>query len=547
MDNVDVEQVDPNKVKVESVSDFIRDNQIIKNSVIEALKTDIDSVFDASIDTEKMILDKLGIHLYQNQIDTIRDIIDPAIPYIVVIESRGGGKTFSVACALLLFPTLFPLLPIGIFGPKIDQSARIIMEMRRILTRAGDKGKEFLKTYIESVSAYKIQFKNGSYVIAMSASDTAEIEGFHGIIIADEAQRISNWAFSERILPMLSWGGFTKLVKIGVPRGTNHFHDSFTNTMYKVLSYNWTQCPILLLSGYIEINGIKYPNFVIDRMSLNMKKRIFPNNPEMWEGEGDMDDEDFATQYLLEWIQNVSPAFSAKAKELMFNMEFSPEISMGKGAFEYYFGLDFAGSSENISVNTNDFTSLSIFKKYTNGIKHKVFGKEWQGDTTIQIDEIEKIIHPRTGVFQCVAGYGDRGYGAPMIDDLKKRGISIVGISNQSTDVFTGKNYKNAMCEHMNWEAENDRLKYPKMACYDRGNIFYKNRIQVECMEKTYKGISANAQINCPDDVHDDIVNSDLLSIYACDFFFIKEKEMKNKMFSNKILPSVVRGPRLRV
>jgi len=182
-----MEELNPDlKYIVDNISDLVPEDRSIERDVAQALTADADSVFSSFANTETILRSTLGVDLYANQVEVVKAIIDPAIPYIVVVSARGSGKTFAVGCALLVLGLLFPMLPIGIFGPKIDQSARIISEIRRVLAAAGKAGEVFEAENLESVSAYKIVFKNGSYIQAMSASEQSEIEGFHGIVILDE-------------------------------------------------------------------------------------------------------------------------------------------------------------------------------------------------------------------------------------------------------------------------------------------------------------------------------------------------------------------------
>ena len=56
---------------------------------------------------------------------------------------------------------------------------------------------------IEQLTKDKIEMSNNSYVSAVSASDQANIEGLtFDVIILDEAQKVSNYTWSERIAPM---------------------------------------------------------------------------------------------------------------------------------------------------------------------------------------------------------------------------------------------------------------------------------------------------------------------------------------------------------
>ena len=62
---------------------------------------------------------------------------------------------------------------------------------------------ELLNNKITKLTKDKIELGNNSYVTAVSASDQSNIEGLtFDVMILDEAQKISNYTWSERIAPM---------------------------------------------------------------------------------------------------------------------------------------------------------------------------------------------------------------------------------------------------------------------------------------------------------------------------------------------------------
>src|SRR5271165_1874674 len=87
---------------------------------------------------------KLGIDLYDNQNDIVRDITDLSIDYLAILASRGSGKTYSAAIGLVKLCLDNEGLRIGIFGPKAETSKRLVKEdiIGRILTPSSPVYKE---------------------------------------------------------------------------------------------------------------------------------------------------------------------------------------------------------------------------------------------------------------------------------------------------------------------------------------------------------------------------------------------------------------------
>ena len=112
------------------------------------------------------------------------------------------------------------------------------------------------------------------------------------IAVLDEAQKISNYTVSERILPML---GATngKIIKIGTPRSRNHFYDSVegkgSQDGWTVIRKSWTECAQLHSLNSIMLPDIKdptkmrpYSSYVLSLCPKSIKMEMFPNNPEIW-------------------------------------------------------------------------------------------------------------------------------------------------------------------------------------------------------------------------------------------------------------------------
>ncbi len=334
----------------------------------------------------------------------------------------------------------------------------------------------------------------------------------HNCLIVDEAQSVSDVSMSQILLPMIAHSKHPQLIKLGVPLYRNHFFKGFNNPEYLSLKYDWLHCPLLLRGGFKEIDGIKYPLFGISRMPLSKKMIYFPNNPEMWT-EGDMSEEDFATQFEMQWISDIN-LFLNEDDQLKLIGKHSG-LSNGFGNEDYFFGLDIAGG-EMISEK-NCRTSLDIWVKREGGVKNKVAEFNWQGELTNQYSEILDAVHPDYGKFRCKFGYGDYGYTGPaMIDFLKKSGLPIEGIMFGAREPESGYNYKNAMYNHYLFELRADRVKYPNREFIDKSKIFKRSYNQWCGLERR-GSLGINAKIDPPSGEYSDSPCGDILGVWALD------------------------------
>jgi hypothetical protein len=147
------------------------------------LHTRLAGVEQRSVNPSYWSLTNLGIDLYDNQVEILDGVLDLSLPYIAILASRGSGKTYSVAIALVKLCLDNPGFRIGVFGPKAETSKRLVKEdiIGRILTPTS---KVYSQIDWNHTSNTFIQFKNGSTVKALSASPTAtqESEHFHCVL-----------------------------------------------------------------------------------------------------------------------------------------------------------------------------------------------------------------------------------------------------------------------------------------------------------------------------------------------------------------------------
>jgi phage terminase large subunit-like protein len=114
-------------------------------------------------------------------------------------KKRQAGKTESIASIVGFLLDNYANMRIGIFTPKIQQAEINVGRTAVFYQMNEDK----LNNSLIKCNKQKIELSNKSFVQAVSGSDQSNIEGLtFDIIILDEAQKITNYTWSERIVPM---------------------------------------------------------------------------------------------------------------------------------------------------------------------------------------------------------------------------------------------------------------------------------------------------------------------------------------------------------
>lgn len=473
------------------------------------------SAIDIAFDTQKWA-DSVGISLVENQIEIVDEICKPEPSNIVVLASRSAGKTYAVAISAIRLCISMPGYAVLVFGPRAAQAKRIITEITKICKLS------YLKDDVDwdRTSMSKMHFKNASSIEAISANESTEVEGWHGdLCILDESHRISDLVYTKRIVPMFRSSAQPKYVKIGISMYNNHFRQSFESPGWKKLVYPWYKCPWLYRSQLIEIDGIKYPKSIIDDMPLSYKRERFPDRTDLhYPSLSGMLEEDFDTQYEMKWVDSLNVFLKAEDQAKLIGNHIP--LENGNATDKYYFGLDLAGGSEIQQDKKHDYTSLTVVRLTSEGVREVVWVGEWQGDIMVQIPEIVSVIHPVYGKFKCVRGCADYGnLGSAVVDWMKNEGIPVVGIRNKATETKTGKNYKNALFEQFLFDLRHDKFKYPDNVYISRNKVL-KSHIDEWCaLERRRSSNGVNDIIEAPNSagMHDDHPNSTVLCNWSVD------------------------------
>lgn len=444
---------------------------------------------------------------------------------VSALMARQAGKTESIASFTGYLLDNYPGMRIGIFTPRIQQ-AEVNVGRISVFYQMNE---EKLNNKLIKCTKQKIELSNGSYVMAVSGSDQSNIEGLtFDVIILDEAQKITNYTWSERIAPM---GGATnaKMIKIGTPKTRNHFYESFEgagSAQWTCIKRDWTQCPQLWALDKTILpdpqNGIlrPYSTYVLSLMPKSLKQEMFPNNPEIWI-EGEMLVEDFKTQYMLQFIDGAGQFFSTDEWEHITDGEFDWQ-EYGKIGETLVAGIDFAGSSS----DNADFTHITVLRVAPNGQKQKIFGMEMHGTSyPEQMRQMAALFGGRNPRFKVKSIFADyTGCGRPVVQTLQEEyGLThLVGITFNSSDTFTrsGMNMKNIMFAQLKNEVVYDRFKYPKKDLFlasagsDMNGFYHKMVGEWKDLEQEIK-LGVNKRIEAPTGGHDDVCCADALANFA--------------------------------
>lgn len=325
-----------------------------------------------------------------------------------------------------------------------------------------------------------------------------------------------------------------KIVQIGTPKTRNHFYDAVegkASNKWTVIKRDWTQCAQSWALDAIYLPDPKtgivrpYSRFILEQaMPKALKEEMFPNNPEIWT-EGNLDIEDFKTQYMLEFIDGAGKYLDSKQIERMKSGEFD-WLDHGIIGENYVAGIDFAGSNPD-----GDATQISVLRINRDGTKQKIFGKEFKNtsypEQMYYISHLFGGYHPR---FNCKKIFADyTGCGAAVVQTLKEEyGLTnLEGIIFNSRDKYTnsGMNMKNAMYGKWRQELDSGKFQYMTLERFTKSetegagkdNVSYYHRMIGEWsdLEQTTTGFSVNKKIEAPTGYHDDVCDADVLANFA--------------------------------
>ncbi len=518
------------------------------------------------------IEDNFGIALYSNQIENVEDLFDLSIKGYCIVASRGAGKTWGISAGLAAFCMRFRGLRVIVVGPKAGQASRIIREITTLLQDPVCKVAN--KIDWDSTGVNRMQFNNGSYIVALSGQEGANVEGEHGhILVIDEAHKVPTYSVNNKLIPMVGSLKFSKIIKIGVTMGRNHFFKSCMADNAIVNSCDWKQAEIFLSDGKDTIfyKGVEYPRDLISRMPLPYKEKYFPDRPDLQEVTGfEISVVDWETQYELEWSDDLMNFLSDDDQERLFSGGHALMIG-GMPGESYFAGLDTAQGSLHGHTDTDE-TVLSIWRliKFQDGTSkvEKVATYIWRGEPLTQKQEIYEIINTEDGLFKCKMTLVDySNIGIDIVNDFRALKLPIIGKHFGGTEKESKKNWKNALYNYYQVQLQLNRVKYPDQETLEASKIEVTGDMATQVKNalrgiwewstlQREKGRGLNDIIEAPEDTveeegggtkgraYDDVCTSDILGVWAADKFKALQIEMSTVGdLSGYAIPFGVVGP----
>ena len=517
-----------------------------------AFKTQFTGNMSQQNDPIEWVEKNLGVTLFSNQIENIEHLFDPENSGFNILAARGAGKTWGLSAGLLAYSVLYAGLRVIVVGPKEKQAARILKEIYTILKSKGCKVSDQVDG--GASSAHRIQFKNGSYIVALSGQEVANVEGEHGhILVIDEAHKVPTYSVTNKLAPMVGSLELTKIIRIGVAMGRNHFHKACTAPKAIVDTCPWNKAEIFLTNESkkqkpLFYKGVQFSRVLVGRMPVPLKKKYFPDRPDLCQATGDeISVLDWEMQYELIWADDVNNFLSDDDQKALFS---GKHDLMTKGAIGelYAAGLDTAQGSITGRKNTDE-TVLAIWRM-RGGKKERVASYIWKGDPRTQMEEIWQIIHPQDGLFRCKMSLVDySNIGITTVDLFKARKVPILGRHFQATEPRSKKNWKNALYDHFLVQLQTGKVTYPDVAELEKQNLDAKGSALVQiknalrgywewCSLERIRGKGLNDKIQAPADnvegeegesegrAFDDVCTADVLAIWALDHVAELEQEM---------------------
>lgn len=525
----------------------------IRRAEFPTILDDQSDSFTQNLHTEKTYSDpllwtqeRLGVNLFSNQIETTEHLFNPQINSFNVVHCRGAGKSVGIADGLAALCSLKPGMPVIVVAPIQPQATRLIRFVKEAMI--GDSSKVRSMLDLQSSSALRLVWKNGSIITGVSGQEKAHVEGEHApIIVIDEAHLVPSHSIKSKIMPMLmSKEGFRKVVKMGVSIGKGHFHSSFMapDAINSVCPWNKAEVYLHHESGRdskpLFYKGKQYSQQLVDMMPLPYKVQYFPDRPDLQKVTGlEITELEWLTQYELEWVDDINNLLSDEDQKVLGAGEHIP-MTQGASNRRFFAGLDTAGGSITGRRDT-DRTILAIWELHKNGMVSRVASYQWVGNIVEQKQEIWDICNPKTGLFRCELVMADHSNIAQeMVPAFRTMGMPIFGVAFGGSAKAYGsvKNWKNTLFDHFLVGLQSGIVHYPNVekmkltgpTASDEEKVQIENMMEgfwEWCVIQRIRGCGLNDQIEAPTDTvededggmsrvaHDDHCSADVCAVFS--------------------------------
>jgi len=240
---------------------------------------------------------------------------------VCALWSRQSGKSLMISLYSLYMCLVNTSFRVLMVAPTQEQSAELYSKLRKIAL-----GSELIKSEIISSSQTEINFRNGSRVKALPCGpEGVTIRGLTAdIIIIEEAGYVKDSIVNEVIMPMIgSAQSYGQCIKIGTPKGKNHFYESSygKETKYSLIHIPYT----------IPLDEGQYSKDFINEQKNNLTEL------------------EFKTEYEAEFIEDADAYFK---QDLIDSCVEDYVLGAYHPKSIFTLGVDFARMGEDESVFT---------------------------------------------------------------------------------------------------------------------------------------------------------------------------------------------------
>lgn len=477
-------------------------------------------------------------------------------------RQTGKGQLFAWAQGLNAIHNLYPALDgttkVISLANKESQSLIVCNRLRFLLESNYSKSRFFwdqagsTKHHLTFKREAGVNSRIAGTVDYRTANPRAFSEGeTASCLFIDEAGRMDPKVFSEVVLP---FGASTnsRIIVAGVSRGKGPFYDACNSKDYTHIHLPWDKVETYRLAAPVDLVDpttkevmIQTGYYPLDMMPISLKKVLFPTNPwchiyptprqkeewiRLWDlSDGKMTEDDFRSQFALEWLAALMAILSLEKQILLFESSDHLPLERGIPGEEYVFGFDLGGTRNMYALgpSNKDSAALAIWAR-RDGIKQKVFTAELysaQPDEAVQW--LLQYVHPQHGIFPCKYGAVDvtGTIGALTSEKLVASRLPIIPIIYNRTEDTTKKNFKNAMFDYFEIECGAGRVQYPRKEVTDGldpdtlrplNPVWYQCRAEWECIERLLTG-GINSRIMAPAPEHDDQACADVMCLFVMD------------------------------
>lgn len=193
---------------------------------------------------------------------------------VSAVFCRQSGKSESTAKVAIMLAKRNPGHRVLIFAPTDRQTGLLAEKIKHTVARMITSSRN---ASVKHETMREFYFKNGSTIKCETTGDSGEtIRGYTAdTIILEEAGSIKDSIIHSVIMPMGATTDAT-IIKIGTPRGMNHFYESSQDPDYVVHQISWREAVEQGIISREYVEGLR-KNLPRDRFETEMEAQFIPD------------------------------------------------------------------------------------------------------------------------------------------------------------------------------------------------------------------------------------------------------------------------------